>query len=130
MADTIVFRFTPPLSIITLFVGDATGETLWQFIADEFESVETSSVGTFRSWPIDEAPPEMLAILNGMQARADRELAERGPRKPPLSAVRYGVLPEGYRDQCVAAPLSAGGYNALVMGEQGQGSATFTIPRS
>ncbi|HEY6140243.1 MAG TPA: hypothetical protein VI670_21015 [Thermoanaerobaculia bacterium] len=126
VADTIVFRFSPPLSIMTMFVGNAAGETFWQFIAEEFQDVETSG-GMFQSWPIDEAPPEILAILNGMQERADRELAERGPRKPALAAVTYGALPAGYRDECAAAPLAAGEYSVSVLGEQGQGSTTFVI---
>jgi hypothetical protein len=126
VADTIVFRFAPPLSIITMVVANAADETLWQFIAEEFEAVETSE-GSFQAWPIDEAPPEMFAILNEMQERADRELAERGPRKPPLAAVTYGAVPPNYREERVASRLSAGEYNVVVFGEQGQGSATFTI---
>ena len=126
VADTIVFRFTPPLSIMMMFVGNAAGETLWQFFAEEFEPVETTG-GLLQSWPIDEAPVELLATLNDIQERADRELAERGPRKPPLAAVTYGVLPAGYRDECVAAPLSAGEYYVTVLGEQGQGATTFII---
>ena len=126
VGETIVFRFATPLSI-TMLVVDAAGESLWDFVAEEFEPVETTG-GSFQSWPIEEAPPELLAMLDQMQERADRELADRGPRKPPLTEVTYGVLPAGYRESQPARALTPGEYNVSVFGEQGQGSARFTVP--
>ena len=126
VGEKIVFRFGAPLSVISLLVANAAEEILWEFIAEEYQPVETVE-GSFRTWPVDEAPPEMLAMLEDLQKRADAELAERGPRKLPLSEVLYGVLPAGYREKGTALPLACGDYNVLVFGEQGQGSARFTI---
>jgi hypothetical protein len=126
VGETIVFRFATPLSITILDVSSPAGESVWKFIAEELQPVETVG-GSFQSWPIDEAPPEMLAMFEMLQKRADQELAEHGPRKPPLTEVTYGVLPAGYREDSAALPLTAGEYSVSVFGEQGQGSARFTI---
>src|SRR5437899_1638511 len=122
----VVFCFPTPLSIDLLVVSNEAEETLWEFIAQEYQPVETAD-GSFHSWPIDEAPPEILAMLSEMQNRVDRELEVHGPRKPPISEVTYGELPAGYREQTAAAPLRPGEYRAAVFGQQGRAGTKSTF---
>ena len=126
VGENVAFRFGRPLSVELLVVANAAEEILWEFIAEEFQpSIVTD--GSFQSWPIDEAPPEVLAMLATVEERLDRELEERGPRKPPLTEIRYGVLPFGYREKSPPLPLKPGEYNVLVFAEQGQGASRFTV---
>jgi hypothetical protein len=122
----LVFRFPVALSLISLLVCNAREEVFWDFIAEEFEPVATTG-GSFQSWPIEEAPPELLAMLASMQEKADRELSESGPRKLPIAEVVYGSLPAGYRETTDARLLPRGEYNVLVTAEQGQGACRFSI---
>ncbi len=115
------------MSIETLLVSNAAQEILWEFIAAEFQEV-ASSGGSFQSWPIDQAPPEILAMLAKVHNRLEDELTEHGPRKPPLPEIIYGSLPTGYREKHAAVPLEPGEYNVLVFAEQGQGASRFAVP--
>jgi hypothetical protein len=126
IGDRITFRFPSSLSITSLVVTNSHEDIVWQFIAEEFQPVETVG-GSFQSWPIDQAPPELLKMVADIQAKADRELAQRGPRKTPMSEVMYGELPDGYREESPPLPLVPGEYNVLVFGEQGSASARFRI---
>jgi len=126
LAPEIVFRFGSALSITLLVVSNAADETLWEFIAEEFRPVPVEG-GTFRSWPINDAPPGMLALLAELQERADRELEEHGPHKSPLREVTYGMLPVGYREKTPASVLVPGEYAVLIFAEQGNASARFSV---
>lgn len=126
IGSKIVFRFAEPMSVETLDVANAFEDVLWDIIAAEFRSVPVLHA-SFRTWPINDAPPEMLALLKEVQERHDRELAAEGPRKPPLSAITYGELPAGYREDSPAKVLVSGEYNVLFFAEQGRGSSRFII---
>lgn len=126
LTDPPVFRFDTPLSVELLVVANAAEEVLWEFIADEFKPVPVTD-GSFQSWPIDQAPPEMVAMLARLQERSDRELKDHGPRKSPISKIIYGALPSGYREKSPPRPLKPGEYNVLIFAEQGRASSRFTI---
>ena len=127
VGHAIVFHFAPSLSIETLLISNAAEETLWEFVAAEFQEVPATG-GSFQSWPVDQAPPELLAMLARVQDRLEHELKENGPRKPPLSEITYGNLPAGYREKQPPLSLKPGEYNVLVFAEQGQGSSRFIVP--
>ncbi len=126
VGEQIIFRFETPLSLMEFVVAGRDEDIVWEFMASEFQPTPIES-GSFRSWPINEAPPEMVAMLSQIQEREDHRLQTEGPRKPPLSEVVYGNIPAGYREETPAKALRPGEYNVLVFAEQGQGSARFTI---
>ena len=130
VGEQVTFRFAEPLSIEVFYVARIDDEVvLWDFLASEFQpaSPETT-VGSFQTWPIDEAPAELLAMLAQVQEQHERELAEHGPNKPPLPEVRYGELPDGYREKVSAGTLTPGQYSVSLFSEQGRAAAHFTIP--
>ena len=122
----IVFHFERPLSIEVLLVANAAEETLWDIIAGEYDEVPVTG-GSFQSWPVDQAPPEIVAMLAQVQERHDRELEENGPRHSPVASVTYGTLPAGYRERTPAQRLVSGEYNVVVFAEQGHGACSFTV---
>jgi hypothetical protein len=131
VGSQIVFRFPLALSIRMLLVANAAKEVLWEFITDEAQEVPVSGIrsgSSFQYWRVDEAPPEILAMASRVQERLDRELEERGPRKPPLDQVTYGQLPSGYREKTLPKPLKPGEYNVLIFAEQGHGTSRFIVP--
>jgi hypothetical protein len=122
----IVFHFERPLSIEMLLVANAAEETLWDIIAGEYEEVPVTD-GLFQSWPLDQAPPEIVAMFAQVQERLSHELEENGPRHSPVASVTYGALPPGYRERTPAQRLIPGEYNVLIFAEQGQGACRFTV---
>jgi hypothetical protein len=124
--QTVTFLLAEPLSITSLIVTNRHDETVWEIIASEFQPIETAS-GSFQRWPIEQAPSELLKLLEQVGQRAEQELSDHGPRKPPLSSVTYGVLPSGYREQHRPQPLTSGEYNVIAFGEQGTARASFII---
>jgi hypothetical protein len=130
VGESVVFSFPRPVSIEVLLVSNAAEDVLWEFIADEFQPspfIGGDSGGSFQSWPIDKAPPQLLAMLAQVESRLDRELEERGPRKPPIAEITYGQLPPGYLEKHPPSELKPGEYSVLVFSEQGQGGSRFTI---
>ena len=126
VGDQVIFRFAEPMSLISLVVSSADHDTVWQLFGGEFEPVETQG-GSFRSWKIEEAPPEILAMFEEVKQRAEREFQERGPSKPGLREVTYGTTPEGYRAEVAAQALLPGEYSVIVFAEQGQAAASFLV---
>lgn len=126
VGESVVFVFAEPLSITTLHVSKAEDELVWGLIASEFHPVEMEG-GSFHTWPIDQAPPEILELLEQVGKRGERALAERGPRKPPLSSIVYGQTPAGYREEHACEELARGEYHVIVFGEQGTAQASFTV---
>src|SRR5215470_20009547 len=118
------FRFSPPLVVMLVYVYDDRGELTWRMMASDV----SSSQGTFAAVPITEAPPE-LPILPS----SDRAIAaslEPAPERPPLASVRYGVVPEGYRQERSASPLSPGGYDVFVIAKSARAEAHFDVPNA
>ena len=70
---------------------------------------------------------EPLSVMSLHGKRAEQELAEHGPRKPPLASVTYGEVPPGYREEFAPAPLTGGEYQVIAFGEQGTARASFII---
>ena len=126
VGEAITFQFDPPLSIETLLVANAAEEELWDIIAEEYEEVEVTG-GSFQAWPVDQAPPEVVAMLAQVQERLERELKEQGPRRLPIGSVTYGRLPPGFRERRPARSLEPGEYNVLVFAEQGHGACRFIV---
>jgi len=127
VGEEIVFQFDPPLSIETLLVANAAEEELWNIFAGEYEEVPVTG-GSFQTWPIDQAPPEILAMLAQVQQRLERDLEEHGPRRSPVDSLTYGRLPSGYSERSPARRLEPGEYNVLVFAEQGHGACRFIVP--
>lgn len=126
VGERVTFFLAEPLSITSFVVSDGHDEPVWEIIASEFQPIETEG-GSFQSWPIDQAPLELLRLLEQVAQRAEQELADHGPRRPPLSSVVYGLLPNGYREQCPPQPLARGQYHVIAFGEQGTARASFII---
>jgi hypothetical protein len=134
-AENVVFQFSHPVSISRLWVATKTN-TVCDFLSDRFASVTTVSSSTEGSmpgssmqfWPADQAPPEILSLLDKVKAAQHRELVHHGPRYPLLSCVTYGVVPSGYRPQTAAQPLIPGEYAIGFFAEQGIGRGRFVVP--
>ena len=125
------FRFTPPVSILVLMVSDAHDELAWQLTAGDVQAVpagEGTFTATFTAVPIAEAPPELLEMLRQAEANFMNRIRERGPTKPPIALIRYGVVPPGCTQEVLARKLSPGEYEVSVVAEQGQGAARFSVP--
>jgi hypothetical protein len=108
-------------------VDNANAETVWEVSAVELQRVPADE-GVFAAIPLAEAPPELLELFKKAKSAFDRQLAERGPRKALIEAVRYGVVPEGYKEHAPASRLVPGDYEISVFAEQGQGAARFHVP--
>src|SRR5262252_7962475 len=94
------FRFSPPLVVMLVYVYDDRGELTWRMMANEV----SSGVGIFAAVPITEAPPELTTLASS--ARTTAASPEPAPASPELVSVRYGIVPEGYREENPASPLS------------------------
>jgi hypothetical protein len=81
-------------------------------------------------WRSDEAPPEVIEAARRAEEDAERDLAEFGPNKPLTSALVYGRVPSGYREDAGAPKLGPGTYGVIVFAEQGHGSTKFAITAS
>src|SRR5687767_8332336 len=95
LAENVVFQFPHPVSISRLWVATET-KTVWDFLSDRFApvtmvsaSMEGSSMpgSSTQFWPVDQAPPEILSLLDKVKAAQHRELVQQGPRYPLLSSV-------------------------------------------
>lgn len=144
LGSPVEFRFPVPLSITSLLVANSSEEILWEFVAQEFRPVkivgeafdpsgnpDDGSIpaisANFQTWKVEEAPPEVLALLSLVQNREETRLQEQGPDRPPLPSVKYGELPPGYREKQPPRPLVPREYNVLIFAEQGDGAKRFTI---
>ncbi len=142
--EPVQFLFPQPLSITSLLVANRSEEVLWEFIAEEFrpvkfvgedfdpakdESDDSIPVinASFQTWRLEDAPPEMLALLELLQKREDARLQTSGPNKPPLERVAYGEPPAGYRNKQPPRPLVPGECHVLVFAEQGHASKRFVV---
>ena len=123
----VVFRFPSPVSVVVLFVQRLEGEAVWHLMASEMVTVPPGD-GVFSAIPISEAPPELLEMARLAEERALKQLRERGPLKIPISEIRYGVVPTGYKQEAVATALEPGEYEASVVTEQGEGGVRFRVP--
>jgi hypothetical protein len=127
----VTFRFDQPVSILFAAVSASTGQSVWQLSAEEFVPVEdegwelqTSSVKT---WPIEDAPPEIIEAARNAEERFLAEIHERGPRKPSMTELLYGTVPSGYRSDIGPLPLGSGEYDVHVFAEQGEATNSFQV---
>ena len=116
------FRFSPPLCVMLLYVYDEGGALVWRLMADEVTTVPAGK-GLFIAVPLAEAPPELIA-----QIPLARAVADEAPATPLLSSIRYGVVPEGYRQEAPASPLSTGGYDVFVSAKWAKAASHFHVP--
>ena len=121
----VLFRFEQPVSLLLADVTKSTGEPVWNLVAEEFQAVENE--GSFQTWPMDEAPPEILEMARLAEENAMKRLEEEGPLKPLITEIVYGVLPPGYRSEHGPEALVPGEYNVIVFTEQGHATATFSV---
>jgi hypothetical protein len=127
--SAVTFRFSRPVSVLSATVANGAGEEVRTLRAEEFQPLpEGSVVSISQVWPMDEAPAEMLALLRQVEEQVERRLAERGPAKPLMSGIEYGLVPKGYKSEQPAPPLPPGHSSIIVFAEQGQGAASFEIP--
>ena len=126
LGDEVVFQFPHPVSISRLWVATEAGK-VWDFISDLFAPA-TILGSSMQFWPADEAPSDILSMLDKVKAAQQRELIERGPRYPLLSSVTYGVVPLGYHSTLAAQPLIPNEYAVGFFAEQGIGGARFVVP--
>ena len=125
--EGVVFRFTPPLSVMVLSVSDQDGRTAWKLTSGSVRRVPASE-GHLVAIPISEAPPELLEMARLAKANALARLAEKGPSKSAIPSIRYGVAPEGFEEEAPASSLSPGEYDVWVLAEQGQAESHFKVP--
>jgi len=125
--ETVKFRFATDLSPTSFIVADVSREEIvWEVVHGRFGG-EGSVSGTFQSWPADEAPPQIVALLDQLSDRERRRLEAEGPRFPLLREIVYGELPSGYRSDTGPAPLRPGSYRFTLFAEQGIASVPFEV---
>ena len=127
----ITFRFAQPVSILSAIVTATAGPPAWQLTAEEFVPVEDEgwqvANSSFQSWPIEEAPPELIEAARNAEENFLKRIREDGPRKSAVTELVYGVLPTGYRSDVGPTPLASGEYDLHVVAEQGEATATFRV---
>ena len=121
------FRFTPPMTVMLLYVYDQEGALAWRLTANEVTRVPAGE-GIFISTPITEAPPELIAAARSAEARARAAPHEPISSKPPLGSIQYGVVPEGYQEEAPASPLSPGGYDVSAVAKNARAELHFDVP--
>jgi len=128
--NAVTFTFASPISILTAVVSQTSGDhVVWQIIAEEFQPISEQGweVSSSRVWPAEEAPPQIVELLQATARRTQKELDVRGPRKPLTRMLRCGQAPPGYRSEVPFAGFQPGSYNAIIFAEQGHATATFEI---
>ena len=118
------FRFEGPVSIFMLVVS-RDDEVVWELLAEKGETVEG---GVVSITPIEQAPPEMLEMAQRAEANFLRQMREGPPPTRPVSIVRYGIAPQGYRERFPARELAPGRYDVGGMSAQGQLTGEFDVP--
>ena len=118
------FSFAPSLAVMLVYVYDEHGALMWRMMANEV----SSSKGAFAAVPITEAPPELAARVSS--SRTSAVLQEDASARPSLDSVRYGMVPDGYREEKPAAPLLPGGYDVFVIGKWARAEAHFDVPNA
>jgi hypothetical protein len=122
-SDSVEFRFAEAVSLFLLVVS-RDAEVVWELVAGEGNSVEAEVTIT----PVEQATPEMLEMVHQAEMLFLARVQDDHPPTTPVSAVRYGVLPRGYREAAPARPLVSGRYELTGMSAQGQISGGFDVP--
>lgn len=130
-STAITFRFEQAVSILMAIVTNPAGQPAWQITAEEFRTLEDDgwelSNESVQSWPIDQAPTELLEAARMAEENFLARIREEGPRKPAIMQLAYGFLPPGYRSDVGPAKLSPGEHSVYILAEQGEGDATFQV---
>jgi hypothetical protein len=123
-SDAVEFRFGEAVSIFMLVVS-RDSEVVWEVVASEGNMVEAAEVTIT---PLEQATPEMLEMARQAEVLFLARVQEGPPPTTPVSAVRYGVLPRGYRETAPARALMPGRYDLMGMCARGQISGHFDVP--
>ncbi len=118
------FRFEGPVSIFMLVVS-RDDEVVWELLAEEGKTVEG---GLMSITPLEQAAPEMLEMVSRAEESFFARMREGPPPTTPVSRVRYGEAPQGYRERSPARELAPGRYDFTAMCAQGQASGEFDVP--
>ena len=118
------FRLDGLVSIFMLVVS-RDDEVVWELLAEEGETVEGGVVSVT---PLEQATPEMLEMVHMAEASFLTRMREGPPPTTPVSRVRYGVAPQGYRERSPARELAPGRYDVTAMCAQGQATGEFDVP--
>src|SRR5215813_3985632 len=118
------FRFEGPVSIFMLVVS-RDDEVVWELLAQEGETMEGGVVSVT---PLEQATPEMVEMARRVEENFFARMREGPPPTTPVSRIRYGVAPQGYRERSPARELSPGRYDFTAMCAQGQASGEFDVP--
>jgi len=125
-SDDVEFRFAEAVSLFMLIVSRGD-EIVWELVANEGNMVEAGE-GSFSITPIDQGAPEMLEMANQAEVMFLARVREGPPLTTPISLVRYGVIPRGYREASPAQQLAPGRYGFIAMSAQGQAAGEFDVP--
>ena len=112
-------------------VTASAGQPVWQLTAEEFVAVEDEGwevrSSSFQSWPIEEAPRELIEAARNAEENFLARIRELGPRKAAITELVYGVVPVGYRSDIGPVPLASGEYDVHVLADQGEATTTFQV---
>jgi hypothetical protein len=122
--DFVDFRFAEPVSLFMLAVS-RDAEVVWELVANEGNVVEGGEVTIT---PVEQATPQMLENVQQAEVLFLARVRESPPLTTPVLVVRYGVLPNGYRESAAARALTPGRYELIGMCAQGHISGEFDVP--
>ena len=120
------FRFPGEVSMFMLVVS-GNDAVVWELVANEGHEEEMVE-GSVSITPLEKATPEMLEMLRRAAENFTALVREGPPLTTPISRVRYGVVPLGYREKAPAKGLIPGRYDLTAMFVQGHASGEFDVP--
>jgi hypothetical protein len=123
-SEYVDFGFAEPVSIFLLVVSRGA-EVVWEVVANEGNTVEGGEVSVT---PLDQATPEMLNMVQQAEVLFLARVSAGPPLTRPVSTVRYGVIPPGYRENAPARQLAPGKYELTGMCAQGHVQGELDVP--
>ena len=129
VADGITFRFAEPLSITSVTVScPQTEEIEWELIHDAFKAAGNDIIeSSFQVWQVEQAPAWALKAIEEISEREAKRIETEGPYFPTREELKYGDVPEGYREDLPAKKLVPGKYTLIIFAEQGTAAASFEV---
>ncbi len=124
--ENVEFRFAAPISIFILVVS-RDHEVVWELKAASGQQEErTQGVGFVV--PLELATPQMLTMVGQAEQAFMARVHDGPPLTTPVSLVRYGQVPVGYREEASAQKLAPGRYDLMAVCAQGHVSSEFDVP--
>ena len=120
--EGVEFDFAEPVSMFMLVVS-RDSNVVWELVADEGNMVGDEAVSVA---PI-QADPELPEVVRYGEVQFLSRALDGLPLTTPISLVRYGVIPRGYRESLPAEQLIPGRYSIMAVSAQGRASGEFDV---